>query len=124
MPAGLTDTIVERESKGLSNEKINFPITSNHSLSPNVICMYNSRMRVRFKGSYLKQYKVTFTPKNVVNLFTVYELDRLPENLNAEFTLKNCFFGAAKVTKNADPDKYSYSRCGIGFSFTFFISKF
>ena len=35
--------------------------------------------------------------------------------LNADFTLKDCLFGAVKLTKNADPDKYSYSRYGIGF---------
>ena len=34
MSAGLTDTIVEWESKELSNEKIKFPIKANHSLSP------------------------------------------------------------------------------------------
>ena len=31
------------------------------------------------------------------------------------YTLKDCFFGAVKLTKNADPDKYSYSGYGIGF---------
>ena len=29
--------------------------------------------------------------------------------------LGNCFFGAVKLTKNADPDKYGYSSYGIGF---------
>ena len=26
--------------------------------------------------------------------------------LNTDFTLKNCLFRSAKLTKNADPDKY------------------
>ena len=34
MPAGLTDTIVECESEGLSIEKIKPPLTANISLSP------------------------------------------------------------------------------------------
>ena len=30
-------------------------------------------------------------------------------------TLRNCLFGAVKLTKNTDVDKYKYSRYGIGF---------
>ena len=62
MPARLTDTIVEWKSKGLSNEKIKPPITANYNLFPKHIWMNNSKMRVRFKGSCLKQDKVPFTP--------------------------------------------------------------
>ena len=58
----------------------------------------------------LKQEKINFKPKNVLNVFSVYELDAWPRDLNADFT---CLFGAVKLTKNPDPDKYSYS--GIGF---------
>ena len=40
-----------------------------------------------------------------------------------DFTLGNSSFGAVKLTKNADPDKYKYSGYGIVFdlceSFTF-----
>ena len=39
-----------------------------------------------------------------------FELD-----LDTEFTLKDCLFGDVKITKSADPDKYSYSGQGIGF---------
>ena len=35
--------------------------------------------------------------------------------LNIDFNLKSCLFGAVKLTKNADLDKYSYSGYGIGF---------
>ena len=45
----------------------------------------------------------------------MYELDRWSQDLNAKFTLKDCLFGAVKLTKNADSNKYSYSGCGIGF---------
>ena len=37
-------------------------------------------------------------------------------NINTDFTLKNCLFGADKLTKNADIDKYKYSGYGIGFN--------
>ena len=77
--------------------------------------MNNSRIRLEFKRSYLKQNKAHFTPNNVVNLFIMYELDRWSQDLNAKFNLKDCFFGAVKLTKNANPNNYSYSRYGIGF---------
>lgn len=34
----------------------------------------------------------------------------------ADFALRNTLCGAAKLTKNAYPDKYKYSYCGIGFN--------
>ena len=40
----------------------------------------------------------------------------LKSNLNNfDRTLKNCLFGAVKLTKNSDIDKYKYSGHGIGF---------
>ena len=41
----------------------------------------------------VKQNKMTFTQRNVVNLFNVYELDRCLQDLNVNFTLKGCLFG-------------------------------
>ena len=73
MPAGLTDTIVEWESNGLPNETIRLPVTENHSFSPKIVSVNNSR----------------------------------------DFTLKVCLFVTVKLTKNADPDKYSYPGYGI-----------
>ena len=60
-------------------------------------------MRVRFKESYLKEDKVTFTPRNAANLFFGCELDAWSQ------------FRAAKLTKNADLNKYVCSEYGIGF---------
>ena len=77
--------------------------------------MNNSRIKLEFKRSCLKQDKAPFTPNNVVNLYIVYELNTWSQDLNAEFTLKDCLFGAVKLTKNANANKDSYSRYGIGF---------
>ena len=44
-----------------------------------------------------------------------YKLNPQLRNLSRDFTLNNCLFGSAKLTKNADLDKYKYSRYGIGF---------
>ena len=48
------------------------------------------KVKVESKGSCLKQDKVNFTPRNVVNVFIVYELDTWSKNFNAYFTLKDC----------------------------------
>ena len=37
------------------------------------------------------------------------------QDLNVELILKNCLFRNVRINENADPNKYSYSRCGIGF---------
>ena len=81
-------------------------VTANLNLSQKLRWINNSRIRVESKGCCLNQYKVTFTPRNVENLFTVYELERWSQDLNAEFTLKVCLFGAFRLTINTDPDKY------------------
>ena len=72
-------------------------------------------MRLEFKGRYLKQDKDNYTQGNGVNLFIVYELERWLQDLNTDFTLKDCLSGAVKLTKNADPDGYFYLVYGIGF---------
>ena len=38
-----------------------------------------------------------------------------PFKQSVDFTLGNSLFGAVKLTKNADFDKYKYSGYGIGF---------
>ena len=52
----------------------------------------------------------------MVNLFIVYELNWCPLDLETDFTLGGCLFGGVKITKNAIPDKYSYSGYGIEFN--------
>ena len=50
--------------------------------------MNNSKIRLKFKGSRLKQEdKTAYTPKHVVNLFIVYELDTWSRDLNTDFAL-------------------------------------
>ena len=61
--------------------------------------------RVKFVGSCLKQDKFTFTHGKTENIFTVYEINFSDSN-NIFPTLENCLFGAVKLTKNTDIDKY------------------
>lgn len=61
--------------------------------------MNNWRIRVEFKGSRLKHDKITFTLRNAANLFIIYELDTWLQHLNADFTMKDCLFGAFKLAE-------------------------
>ena len=101
------------QSKKLSDEKINSIKTPNHSITPR-LDYYGTKTRVKFNGSCLKQNKVTFNHRKVVNIYIVYELTGSSSNANYP-TVRNSMFGTVTLTKNADIDKYKYSGYGIGF---------
>ena len=50
----------------------------------------------------------------------------LSQDWEADFAVKDCLFGAVKLTENAGPEKYSHSGCSIGFDShsVFSFSKF
>ena len=100
------DRVLSWQSKGISNESIKPPTTSNNSLNPRL--SYNdTKIKVQFTGSCLKQPKFTFTHKKVVNIYIVYELGASSSHIN-DPTLKNCLSGAVTLTKNAGIKKYKY----------------
>ena len=106
--------VSEWKSKGLSNESIKAISTS------------DTKIRVEFTGGCLKQPKVSYTHRKVVNIYIVYELGASSSN-DSDPTLKNCLFGTVILTKNADIEKYGYSGYGIGFdrrSFSFSCGGF
>ena len=107
-----TDYISSWESKGLSDETIKPPSTSDNSVNPKV-SYYGTKTRLEFRGSCLKQDKSTFNHGKTVNIYIAYELNKTYDKTNP--TLVNCLFGAVSITKNADIDKKKYSGYGIGF---------
>ena len=70
----------------------------------------DSNFCLSFKG--IKK-KGIFTPPNRINFLIVDKLDTCLPDLNYDFTLKDCLFGGAKLTKNADPNKYVCTGTGI-----------
>ena len=106
-----TDYILSCKSKGLFDESFKPPTTSDNSLNP-VLNYYGTKTRVKFTGSCLKQSKISYTHRKVVNIYIVYELGASSSH-NNDPTLKNCLFGAVTLTKNADIDEYGYSGYGI-----------
>ena len=86
---GVIDRVLSWQSKGISNESIKPPTTSNNSLNPTL--SYNdTEIKVQFTGSCLKQRKFTFTHKKVVNIYIVYELGASSSNAN-DPTIKKLF---------------------------------
>ena len=100
------------KSKRLSDENITAPTTSDYKLNPQVSYL-GTKTRLEFRGSCLKQDKITFNHGKIVNIYIVYELDKI--YFKTTPTLVNCLFGAVSLTKNTDIDKYRYSRYGIKF---------
>ena len=85
----------EWESKGFSNKMLKCAYVANVSVSPKLILIKNTRIRLRFKASCRRQDdKAPFTPNNVINLFIVCELDRQSQDLNNGFNLKDCLLRA------------------------------
>ena len=101
------------QSKELSDKKIN-PITaSNYSVTP-FLDYYGTKTKVEFSGNCLKQDKITYTHRKIANIYTSYEI-RKSINISDYPTLENCLFGAVRLTKNADIDRYGYPGYGSVF---------
>ena len=77
---GIVDHVLSWQSKGLSNERIKPPATSNFSFNPR-LSYYDTKIRVQFTRSCLKHPNFTFTSKKVVNIYIVYELGASSSNL-------------------------------------------
>ena len=67
-----------------------------------------------FNGHFVIENNISI-PKNVIDLYICYKINPQLRNLNTDFTLNNWLFGSAKLTKNADLDKYKYGCYGIVF---------
>ena len=101
------------KSKGLSDETIKPPATSDNSLSL-LIDYCGNEIRIKFTGSCLQQPNVSYTHGTIVTIYIVYELSASSSHSN-DPTLKDSLFGAVRLTKNADINNYPYSGYRIGF---------
>ena len=97
----------------MSDENITAPNTSNYNFNPQ-LSFFDTKIKVEFKGSCLKQDKITYDHGKVVNIYIVYEKSK-NFNISSYPTFENCLFGAVSLTKNADIDKHKYSGYRIAF---------
>ena len=105
--------ILSWKFKGLSDETIKPPATSDNNLNP-LIDYVDGKIRLKFNGGCLKQPKIQYTHGTILNIYIVYELGACGSN-DSDPTLKNSLSGAVTLMKNADIDKCGYSGYGTGF---------
>ena len=98
-----TDNIYSWTSKEISEESIKTPFTSENSFFPKWVDGYQLP-KIKVNGNCLKQDRLSFLHRNVVNLYNTYELITQSTDLNTDVRLGNCLFEAVKLTKNVDPE--------------------
>ena len=111
---GNSDCVSSWKSKGLSTETITSLSAPNNFLNPSLNYL-DTKIKVRFSGSCLKQDKITYTHRKIVNIYIVYEINIKDSMTSSDPTLENCLFGAVTLNKNVNIDQYGYSGYGIGF---------
>ena len=101
------------KSKGLSDENITAPTTSDYGINPQV-SYYGTKTWGKFDGSCWKQEKVAFNHGKVEHIYIVYEITKIVDfsGNNNRPTIENALFRTVSLTKNADIDKYKYSGYG------------
>ena len=58
-----------------SDEKINSITASNHMITPS-LDYFGTKVRLKFGGRCLKQDKITYDHKKIVNIYIVYEISK------------------------------------------------
>ena len=101
------------ESKGLSDEIINYIKTSDYETT-SYLSYYNIYKKEGFDGGCLKQDQGIIPFNGIVNILIVYEITNT-FNISDYPTLENCLFGVVKLTENAHIDKYGYSDMELHF---------
>ena len=89
----------------MSKERNTTLDASGNSFAPKLIDDHNSKIAVNFEENYLKQGKLSYIHRNIVNFRR----------------LEDYLFCVVKLTKNIDPGKYSYSEYGIRFDSTLIL---
>ena len=96
-----TNHISSWKSKGLSDESIKPPTTSDNRLA-SAINNYATKLRVTLSRSCLKKSnKLSYTHGKIVNVYIVYELGASSSHIT-DPTLKNCLFGAVILVLKLD----------------------
>ena len=90
------DYVSSWQSKGISNENIKPPTTSDNSLTLE-LNYYGTKTRVKFTRSCFKQSSHIYTHKKEVNIYIVYELVASSSH-DSDPTIKDCLFGAVTLT--------------------------
>ena len=108
-----TTHIYSWKSNRTSEENFGNIIKSDSNFEPTFV-NHHVLPDINFNGHRLINNNISIL-KKVINLYISYIINPWLGNLNRDFTLNNCLFGSAKLTRNADLEKYKYSGYGKGF---------
>ena len=108
--------IGSKQSKGITEENIKPPSTTDNSFDSEKINKYRER-RIKFKGIFLREDSISFIYGNVVNLYVAYKLNTWSRvmDLNTDFRLGNFFFAILRLYESRKLDKYGYNGYSTGF---------
>ena len=93
------------KSKEFLKESIENITTSDNSFAPPLINYY-PLPDIKIDGHCL--INKNNTPLSIIILYISYRLHQWTRDLNTNYGLYNWLFGSARLTKNADQDKYKY----------------
>ena len=82
---GNSDYVLSWKSKGLSNESMTPPSAPSNFVSSSLNYL-DTKIRVRFSGSCLKQDKITYTHGKMVNIYIVYEINEKDNTITSDPT--------------------------------------
>ena len=82
----------------MPDEIIKSASASTNILNP-LLDYVGTKISLDFKGSCLKQDKISFDHGKIVNIYTAYEINK-NFKIDSYPTLENCLFGAIKLTKH------------------------
>ena len=102
MVSNNNDHILSWKSTGLSDESFKPTSTYTNILNPSLNYIA-TKIRVEFKGCCLKQDKISFNHRKVINIYIVYKINK-NFNIDCYPTLENCLFGVVRLTKHSDTD--------------------
>ena len=104
---GHSDYVLSWKSKGLSAESITPPSAPNNFLNPSLNYL-DAEIRVRFHGSCLKQPRISYTHRKVVNIYIIYKINKKDSTASSDPTLENCLLGAVTLTKNVNIEVWTF----------------
>ena len=98
----------------MPNEGLEVVSETDNTLDPIINWLDGDKIGLRFARSCLRESKITYNHGKIVNIYIAYALLNVYSNDNYR-TFKNALFGAVRLTKNTDINKYIYSCYEIRF---------
>ena len=91
------------------------PTTDANNNLPGLKNYAYGRVLVYFNGNYFIQNKLLALPKNIINIYCVYQLNPISSGRDTTYTIQNALFGVLQITENTGTLKYKSKGYGLCF---------